>query len=251
MLIHETRVGQWKWLANRLNLPDVNIAGEDHDAFIEIAERRNLFAHTGGRVSARYISACWPDLSKAPAKGSYLSTTLEYFTRACETMIRVAVKLTQTTWRSIGGRLELPAADRDLAQITYIFLASEEWQLAQTLLKYAGTVKHSSEQHQLVFLLNHAQTFKWQGNQQACDSLLSKTEWASRDVAFQLSKAVLTDQFDEAAELMRYAGSSKQVQRSAFDHWPIYRRFRETPQYRDTYQDIYGAPAPSRSEAAS
>ncbi|OZF04395.1 hypothetical protein CH302_03055 [Rhodococcus sp. 15-2388-1-1a] len=221
----------------------------ERESLIEITERRNLYAHQGGRVSAYYISQCGKNIREAPVVGTFLETTSNYYASACEDILTIAVMLTQKVWRSVGGSTQIGKADRDLAQVIYVFLVCEEWAFAARLLKYACSMKkHSSEQHTLVFRVNRAQTFKWIGNQQACESILNTIDWDARDVGLRLSRAVLFDDFAEAGELMHEAGSTNHVRKSAFDHWPVYREFRHSEEFRRVYRDLYQEDAPTTIE---
>lgn len=236
-LLHNGHRQQLSILAARLGVPAINQI-ESIDDFVEICERRNVYVHCGGRVSPQYLKTLRGDAPR-PATGSHIHSDDEYLASACDTIIAIAVQLTQTAWRALGRPAELGAADRDLAHLTYTLLAAEQWTLAQRLLKFAVSLpKHSSEQHQLVFVLNYAQTFKWLGNQRGCESILSKHSWEAKDNGLRLGHAVLTDNYELAARLMQHAYLTEQVDLSALDHFPIYREFRTSDEYATAYSAL-------------
>jgi hypothetical protein len=241
-MLHESHVEQLNTIAKRFNASAVAELEEKED-LIEVTERRNLYAHQGGRITAYYLAKA----KKAPGDhnpGQSLITEPAYFDEACNVIILAAIKMTQMVWRAVGGPAKLGAADRDLSQIAYEYLLYQQWELAGRILRFAGTVEHSTEQHMLVFAINHAQAFKWQGNTKACESVLSKIDWNAKDQALQLSRAVLLEDYEEAARLMYDVGSTRQVQKSAFDYWPIYRDFRKSDIYRHVYMELYKQPPP-------
>jgi hypothetical protein len=241
-VMREGHLEQLRVLGKRFNVRNLDSIDEV-DALIEITERRNLYAHGGGRVTDFYLKKCGLRGS-GHQPGDFLATDSVYFSAACDDIIVIALKLTQTIWRAVSKHSEIGAADRDLSQIGYEFVASGRLELARRVLKFACDLeKTSSEQHKMVFIANHAQVHKWLGNDKACENVLSQHQWDAKDEALQLSRAVLLDDFEEAARLMYNVGSTKQVQRSAFDHWPIYRRFRTTELFRAVYQDLYGGTA--------
>lgn len=241
--LHKGHIEQLDDLASRLAIETLK-KFDELPQFVEITERRNLLAHTGGRVSLQYLRQCQRYGIRPEVKpGDEINVTYEYFTDACNTMLVIGVKLAQILWRVILGknRDSLSAPDNYLAQVTYTLLAYEEWELAQVMLKFATELRQfSSDQRELVFTVNLAQTFKWLGNMSACRRILEPVEWESKDIAFQISHAVLLDDFDSAGELMNTAASTRQVARSAFDHWPIYREFRKTTQFREAYEQTFG-----------
>lgn len=243
-LMHESRAEQIPMLDRRLGLKlPVTWAWKD---LIELSERRNLYAHQGGRVSAKYLSVCDTNERQQLTLGGFLASGAEYFNRACDRVIVLAIELTQMAWRTLAGKNGLGAADRDLAQLTYVMLVREQWTLAERILMFATKLpKHSSEQHKLVFVINRAQALKWMGNEAAARQVMSAEDWTAKDHGLQLSAAVLADDFDSAGKLMLAAGTVDHVMRSAFDHWPIYREFRTTPQFAQTYQVLYGSLPPT------
>jgi hypothetical protein len=83
--------------------------------FIEITERRNLFVHTGGQVSAQYLKMCRPHgvANNADARGKQLSVTPAYFHRAYEVIFEIGVKLAHVLWRKLKPQ-DRKAADGDL-----------------------------------------------------------------------------------------------------------------------------------------
>lgn len=242
-LLRNSHVDQLQSLASRLGISTLSKFDELRE-FVELTERRNLVAHAGGRVSLHYIRQCSKYGLRVPYKpGETLDVGGEYFREACNTMLIVGVMLSQTVWRAVGGKEQLLPADNDLSQVTYTLLVYNDWALAQRLLGFALHLKeHSTEQRRLVFKMNYAQTFKWLGNQKACVQVLDSEDWEARDLALQISYAVLTDDFERAGELMRHAAITDQVKRTAFDHWPIYREFRSTRQFRSVYEEVYHEP---------
>jgi hypothetical protein len=241
-LLKQGHVDQLADLERRLSIETLRKFDELGD-LVEIAERRNLVAHTGSKISIQYVRQCQKyNVRPGGRPGEIIVIDNEYFAHACNTVITVGVKLAQTVWRHVLGKNKdaLVNPDSHLAYVTYTLLVHEDWLLAQKLLRYATDLKiHSSDQRKYVFVVNYAQTFKWLGNSQSCAELLLPVEWGALDIAFRISAAVLRDDFDEAGELMENAAYTRQVARSAFEHWPIYREFRRTPQFAEAYRKAY------------
>lgn len=245
-LSHRARLEQLDFLAGRLNIGTLK-EFDEVGQFIEITERRNLFAHTDGRVSAHYLGQCRKHgIRTEAAPGHRITADAAYVRHACETLLVVGAKLTQTIWRAIGDKHGLKSPDRHLSHLTYTLLAMDEHALAERLLRFAYKLKrHHSEAHRLVFTVNYAQAFKWQDNDASCAEVLAGQEWDSKAAPFQLAHAVLSDDFVGAAELLRDATHRGQISRAALDHWPLFRVFRTTTEYATAYRDLYAAEPPS------
>lgn len=241
-LSHKTRAAQIDYFAEKFKLETVRDFAKIpmYAEFAEIIERRNLFAHNGGRVSTQYLKASRADRNLHP--GDFLSADAAYVRRACEVLVVVATLLTQMIWRGSVPAGQSRDADAHLGHLTYSLLATGEFHLAEQLLSYAHAIRrHIPELSRLLFTINFSQAFKWQNKEEKCREILACEEWNSRPGPFQLAHAVLTDNFAAARELMLELGCNGEVTRDAFDHWPLFKSFRETAEYTTSYELIYGA----------
>ena len=89
--------------------------------FVEISQRRNLVAHSAGRVSQQYLRVCKKekvDIDASLKVGDQLLVTEEYMKKACRVVMEVGLKLVQTLWRKILPD-ELKLADTHLNWVAY------------------------------------------------------------------------------------------------------------------------------------
>jgi len=63
-------------------------------------------------------------------------------------------------------------------------------------------MKHSDEKSRLIFLVNRAQAYKWDGQLRGHSRSVASQDWTATGTAFQLAEAVLRDKHGEAIELM-------------------------------------------------
>jgi len=89
---------------------------------------------------------------------------LLYFRLAHEAIFEIGVKLGQVLWRKILPG-EVVAADANLASLSYELLKERKFRLAQKVLDFASSkaMKHADEKYRLIFLVNRAQSYKWDG----------------------------------------------------------------------------------------
>ena len=70
--------------------------------------------------------------------------------------------------------------------------------------------------------------------------LLDAVDWSPLSHKFQLAAAVLRDDFDLAAELMKRIGPSGEVQKHDYADWPLFREFRKADLFERAYQEVFG-----------
>jgi hypothetical protein len=156
-------------------------------------------------------------------------------------LYEIGVKLGQVIWRKLQPD-SLEDADSSLNSYAYHLLLDENYELATRLLEFAVDTlpRHGSDISRRMFVINLGQAYKFSGHQDLCDQRLNKEDWSACNDNFQLCQNVLRDQFDQAAIVMRRIGAQGSVQEIEYLDWPIFRRFRESPQFKECFKDIFG-----------
>lgn len=124
-------VKQFEWLEGLFGLTLREF--ENWPAFVEVAQRRNLFAHCGGIVTDQYLDVCKGEGHiSSHERGALLTLNRDYLLQACSLTAEVAVKLCHTLWRKIMPN-DLEAADKHLHGVVYESLQFEEWSWASRI----------------------------------------------------------------------------------------------------------------------
>lgn len=210
--------------------------------FIELTERRNLFVHTHGKVSAQYIKNCSDH--KAAIEGVKLASTLdashEYLIEAYKCLFEIGIKLSQVLWRKLKPD-EMAAADSTLISITFELLVLEKFDLARRLLEFATKLpRHATEANKRIFLINLAQSYKFTDQQEKCLAALSTIDWSACSDNFAVCVAVLKDHFDEATMIMKRIGLEGAIKQHEYIDWPVFRDFRKSTEFSRAYFSIFG-----------
>jgi len=110
--------------------------------------------------------------------------------------------------------------------------------------------KFQSDLRQKICRVNLAIALKFgKGDDNAAKRLLDCMDISAALPEFKLAKAVLNDDFAEAAEVMLAIGKAGQlVGELAYHTWPLFKRFRESEQFRVVYEKIYGVSYVSKLE---
>lgn len=217
---------------------------ESWPKFIESAQRRNLFTHCDGVVSQQYLKACAEVGYKVPKEcvvGEQLKINAEYFFKTCLVVAEVGVMLGQTIWRKMLPE-ELKNADSALNALIYDYLQNGDFEKVISLSKFAnGLPKISNEVMSRMFTINHAIAVKNTSGLVSAKKILDRKDWSATIHDFKLARAVLLDEFDLAKDYMLKIGeSSELVYEDAYHDWPLFKQFRETEQFLEGYELVYG-----------
>ena len=188
---------------------------ESWPTFIELTERRNLFVHTGGKISSQYLQVCRANKVRLPENlqvGDLIGLNRQYLIQAYNCLAEIGVKLAHVLWRKIRPD-EREAADKNIIHVCYDLLVKEEYDLALILLLFATQTlkKWSSEQNRRVLIVNLAIAYKWLGKEEHFLQTLAAEDWTACALKFRLAISVLRDEFEEAADLMKKIGARGEV----------------------------------------
>jgi hypothetical protein len=244
-LLRKSHSDQFEWLENRFSVK-LRVDLPVWPTFIEVTERRNLFVHSDGIVSSQYLKVCREHevaLDGETKQGSQLEVPHPYFKTAYEAIFEIGVKLGQVLWRKLKPS-EIDAADANLTSLCYELLKEKRYRLAQKLLDFACSpaMKHADDKSRLIFLVNRAQAYKWDGESEKALSIVASQDWTATGAMFQLAEAVLRDNYTEAVRLMESIGSKGEPDKSAYKTWPLFRQIRKTKEFGETFEKIFGEP---------
>ena len=214
--------------------------------FIELSQRRNLIVHNGGLVSEQYLIVCDREkfvFDQRPAIGDSLKPDGRYFSRAIVVISKVAFMLCHTLWRKLfpKDKKEAQLAAND---VLYELLRDGRWKSAYEISTFCLTepMKDGIEEIDLrLRTINCAIATKFSGNQQGCLDCLKTLDWTASYRDFRLALFVLQDDFAKAKEMMKFIGKSGElISEISYHQWPLFFKFRESPEFLQTYEEIYG-----------
>jgi hypothetical protein len=242
-LLRQSHAEQFKWMEAKFNVPLTKDL-PSWPAFIEITERRNLFVHCNGIVSAQYLTVCdrhGVDCSKA-GLGIELQVDPVYFKLAHATLLEIGIKLAHVLWRRLKPE-EMDKADANLNNVCLDLIRDEKYEVARVLLDFAVEYKKfGSETSRKILVLNQAQTYKWLGREKRAMEILAAEDWDAASEKFQQGAAVLRNDFKLAAVLMKHIGANSSPTKSDYREWPLFKVFRATPQFAAAYREVFGEP---------
>lgn len=242
-ILRSSHADQFKWMENVFKLP-LNKGLDCWTTFIELTERRNLFVHTDGVVSSQYISVCQKHGVKIDPnlkEGEQLWVSQRYFRNASACIYEIGIKLGHVLWRKLLPE-EREVADGSFINLTYELLVNEEYAMAKLLLDFAfkNFTDFSNEVRKLSLLVNRAQAYKWSGDSAKCAEIMGSVDWSARSELLRLASSVLAEQWGESAKLMRKMGATLEIRSTDYRDWPLFKEFREQPEFRQAFKDVFG-----------
>lgn len=248
-LLRDSHVKQFTWLEKAMGLNTLK-EFKEWSAFVELTERRNLFVHSDGIVSQQYISVCRNEKVQLPkdiTKGSQLKVDKEYFEKAFKTLYIVGIKLTQMLCHTVYDKQypkDYSAMDKILINNVYELISEELYDVAISVSEFAHDDKSIGKKHNghdnCFILLNYAQAYKWNGQDDKCKELLAGADCTTWKDELLIPKLTLEDKYDQVYAKMRSVGRGSDILTpESYRQWPIFKEIRKEKNFADVFKDIF------------
>ena len=243
-ILRKSHNGHFVWMEDRFELT-LRKGLDVWPQFVEITERRNLFAHCDGVISSQYLTVCREHCSELIVDvkvGDQLSVGPQYFSEAFDCMFEIGIKLGHVLWRKLQPD-DIEAADDALHTIGYELLVEKRFDLAKKILRFATEypkIKASSDQIRRLNIINLCIAHKFTGEEQSCSSVLESVDWTACSPKFKLAEAVLKDDFTAAVSIMESIGKDGTIGREEYSNWPLFNAFRYSKDFLVSYHKLFG-----------
>lgn len=241
-LRRKSYIDQFKELESRFSITLTKF--DDWKLFVEASQRRNLYTHCDGIISKQYLDVCRNINYSHDSKislGDKLELGADYFSQSCLVVTQVGIMLGQTLWRKTSPS-DIEHADKNLSNIIFNYLEMEKWEHAIKLSIFALSLpKISSELFERIFLVNYAIALKAIGDLAAAKNILDRKDWSATSYDFKMAYSIINDEFEEAKNLMLRIGKfGDLIFEISYHDWPLFRDFRNTPEFLEGYREVYG-----------
>ena len=246
--LRDSHVKQFEWLAGAMDLNTLKGFKEWPD-FVELTERRNLFVHSDGVVSQQYINVCKSEKAYKGdiKKGSQLKVDKEYFEKAFKTLYVVGIKLTQMLCHTVYDKQypnEYADMDKLLINNIYELIAEELYDVAISVSEFAHDDHFMKDKHnghdKCFILLNYAQAYKWNGQDDECQKLLAATDCTTWKDELLIPKLTLEGKFDQVYAKMRTVGRGSDILTAEnYRQWPIFKEIRKEDAFVALFKEIF------------
>lgn len=234
---------QFSWLEGKLGVP-LTKGLNSWPLFVELTERRNLLVHADGVVSSHYLAKCQEYGAPLPPDikvGTKLRVDRKYCRQCRDVLIEVGVKLSQVMWRHIRSK-EVETAETGLVDATYDLLSMNMNRAAEPILEFfvVHLKRWACEEKRTMCVINYAQALKWTKQREKMEAVLGGLHEKVLSGEYRLGIAVLRDEFEKAAEIMKSLGSSGPITMENYRDWPLFKEFRKADEFLGAFQSIFG-----------
>ncbi len=242
-VIRSSHIQQFEWMENKFVMP-LRSGLDSWKHFVEATQRRNLFVHCDGIVSAQYIELCAKHGVEVgeTSVGDMLHVDEAYLQAVWECVYEVGVKLAHVIWRKLSPS-SLAESEKHLIDNAIELLEEKQYSLLAKILPFFvfDVKKHSSEANRRILLVNYCISLKFSGNSEEMEKVLAREDFTACDARFHLAEAVLNDHFEKAAKIMIEIGANNpKIPRHAYESWPLFREFRKSSEFGLAFKTLFG-----------
>lgn len=234
---------QFKYFRDHLKI-DVGASYPELRHYRELVLRRHAIVHAGGIATPDYIRKLKSVGGfELPAEGTQLELSPGYVVSAWDVVYALGVVtfhlLAKATARRDHDAEAEDDADQWLNTCAFWAISQKRYAAAEKILSYANATRLVKNSCELMVLINLAQTYKWQGQEQKCRELLGKHDWGATNSAFQLAAGVLSG--EDIAVLMTRAVKDGQLSLDNVYEWPLFQEVRRRPDFGTLLESVFGA----------
>jgi hypothetical protein len=216
---------------------------ENFDAWpqlMELVQRRHLFVHTGGRVSASYIRNCPSGARpKDVSVGTQLEASDEYLDAACDVLVEFALRLCQSVVRRLD-KTYVPLADTQITQMGLSAMRAGQLKRAERFFRFAYGIPPAlvrDEETRCITMVNLALARYKLGDKTAAIELLDSADWSHTSPTFRIAVAAIREDYHRVVSLAIEHPTA--VSEQEFRLWPVFDQFRVTAEFPKLYRRLF------------
>lgn len=244
-VLFELRFDQIEWMFEKVGIHENWFQTQDIAllrSIVEIGERRNLYTHTGGRVSKKYLSILEKHGVKTDLEiGAIAKINPSYYQKSSEQLLEFGIKMINLVWRYAAPNTS--DADGAIVQVCYKFLIQSRYELAEKIALFALSIKGKKRVHsdgdRKKIIINLANSYALRGNKEACVATLKKEDWSSASDYYLICLEAVKGNCKEVCRLMRRLGAEGPIEKRDYVEWPVFVQVRDTDLFRETFLQIF------------
>ena len=243
-VLRDSHHGMCKYFEDQYKIP-IQKGYHNWAEFIEIFERRNLFAHGRSKVTREYQRRCRENggTDELALIGAELALSRDYLRTSIDTLCEFGVLLIISLW------LKTQPIDADevfgrLNQLCYEMIRVQRVVLARWLLDYAlHRQRHKLEDNtHKMMVINLANCYKKVNDIAGMEKAISEINWATSHDRFTICVSALRNDVAAVVNLVPRVIDSGTVGLEGFRDWPVFDGIRSDPRFQDACTAAFGEP---------
>lgn len=234
---------QFKWFSEALNIK-MEPERELYSRFIELCERRNLFAHTGGVVNQYYLEKgkIHGYNVEGIKLGEKIHANSRYFKDAVDSVIEISFQLVSTVW----SKSDLSSSEdisKSLINITYSLISEEKYAIAIKLIEYVMNNRNFNMDNstRMTHIINCANAKKLSGDNSFKDMLESE-DWSGVSLKYYICKESVLENVENVCAVLESAVASGDVGKNEIREWPVFRSLLKNDDFSKKFIGIFNEP---------
>ncbi|CCD93438.1 hypothetical protein BRAO375_2590001 [Bradyrhizobium sp. ORS 375] len=238
-ILRESHHEHFRWMEERFKMK-LREGLPAFKKFVELCERRNLLTHTGGAVSAQYITNCkaFQVENLTVRIGDQLVVDADYYRDAVNVVCEIGTKLCYVLWRKFMKE-ERESADNAVNEFCLDLISSRDYATAEAILSFAAKCAES-ELFRRMMVINHANSVRLQKKLNEATKILDQHDWSAVGDNFRICVAAVRENVDEVTSLMKQHPSA--IDAEDYRTWPVFRGLRTNSKFSSTYEEIFKQP---------
>lgn len=208
--------------------------------FAEVCERRHIFVHSDGRVTANYLKNCKDCNVKGIDSlniGDTIITTQDYITNCFFTLLTTGVMIGQLVWRKCTTAKNIQADELLLDICVNSIQDKRPWVSLRLLLFALNKIGNNiCKDYFPLIMLNLALSYNRIGKVEMCCNTLDSVEWENFEAKYQLAAHVLRGDFKTATSMMHSADLSE----VDYCSMSIFEEFRQSEVFILEFEKMFG-----------
>lgn len=243
-VIRDSHQAQFAWMEAKLSVP-LRSGLDSWPRFVELCERRNLLTHTGGVVTAQYLSVCKAhgvDVSDLKI-GSRLIVNPQYYSQAVDTICEIGVKLCHVFWRKFAKE-DRDQADGALLDLGFNLIFNRSYKTAEQILAFGTrTLKnHSNDSVRRMMVINLANAIRLQKREPEAKKILDGEDWSASSLELKIGVSAVSSNVAETVALMKTIGPNSRPTAEDYRSWPVFRGMRTNKEFVEGFESVFGMP---------
>jgi hypothetical protein len=241
-VLRKSHLDQFVWLEKKLQ---VSLRKElpSWPAFIEVFERRNLFAHTNGVVSNSYLKKCAESgCESLPELNAQLSIDAGYLYYSTQVLLEIGMKLGQVLWRICETTSDEKRIQNErLRNSCFDLLCHEHCEPALALADFSLSPKMMSDDMVDVYItkVNRSIALKHLKDLERMEQELAELDKHPLERRFKLTIAGVRDDIEILLSTMAQM-SQDDLLLEGFLEWPAFKGIRNDKRFIEALKEVFG-----------
>jgi len=232
-ILRENTKTQFDYFSKKLKV-NIEVLAKHSSELFEIFQRRNIVVHNQGIVNKIYLQNVSKEIVEKQkiVDGSTIKVSEEYLNKAIDYIFLCGIILIQQCWRK-WRKEELDLADSALIDATFESLIEKRYDIVNEIAGYAKDVNFEIDRSRRVVTINHAIALKQLHEAEKMEEVLSKHDWSSCSIEFEVALCALRNEEKKLVELLSRAIPAKAIKQDYLLDWPLFMEFRNSPEFEE------------------